>query len=179
MTTIIDVPSCSAIEVSLLRAFAMKKKRGWDRFYVAVDLHDTIVWSTYTKNMAEKFELFPGCADTLRFISGDDLFVLILFTSSYVDYLEQFYKTFEAEGIHFKYLNENPECPSTQMGDYSHKFYYNLLIDDKAGFNPLIDWNKLKELFPIVLSGDYSFAPMDKAWSTFLLGENAGCPSER
>jgi hypothetical protein len=165
---LIDVSKCSGIELSLIRAFEMKKKRGWDRLYIAVDLHDTLVWSSYTKDMNEKIELFPDCIDPLRFMSSHELFVPILFTSSYVDYLAQYYAKFKEEGIEFKYFNENPECPSTQMGDYSKKFYYSILIDDKAGFNPLTDWAKLGTLLPRIFKDDYKLS-IPEILSTFML----------
>jgi len=44
------------------------------------------------------------------------------------------------ENIIFDYVNENPECPSTELADFSRKMYYNFLIDDKSGFDPETDW---------------------------------------
>ena len=48
--------------------------------------------------------------------------------------------------IKFDYLNENPEClTESHQGDYSKKFYFNLLLDDRAGFDYTTDWNILVE----------------------------------
>jgi hypothetical protein len=62
--------------------------------------------------------------------------VLILFTSTYKQSLEPFFNWCEEHQIKFKFFNENPECPSNSTGDFSRKFYYNVLIDDRAGFDP-------------------------------------------
>lgn len=133
------------IEQCFLKAFETKKKRGWDTLYIAVDLHDTIVKSSYQKNEPIR-EFYPDALETLRLLSARDAIVLILFTSSYGDYLEPYYSCFKKEGIKFSYLNENPECPSTNLGDFSKKFYYNILLDDKAGFDPETDWLKIQKI---------------------------------
>jgi hypothetical protein len=54
------------------------------------------------------------------------------------------------------------------MGDYSKKFYYSILIDDKAGFNPLTDWAKLGKLLPKLFKGDY-ILEIPKSLSIFML----------
>jgi hypothetical protein len=79
--------------------------------------------------------------------------VLILFTSSHDEYVKEYLDIFKQLGVYFKYHNENPECPSTDIGDFSRKFYFNVLLDDKAGFDPLNDWGKIRKLLPIINSG--------------------------
>jgi hypothetical protein len=67
--------------------------------------------------------------------------VLILWTSSYEKYVDSVRKKLQDNyGIKFDYFNENPECINTKTGCFDNKFYYNVLIDDKAGFNPESDW---------------------------------------
>ena len=143
----IDVAKCSGIELSILRAYRAKKKRGWEKIYIAVDLHDTITWSTYKrKEGASKKVFFPDAVEALRYFSSFDSITLILYTSSFADYLSDYYEQMAEKGVHFEYLNENPECPSTDTGDFSLKFYFNVLLDDKAGFNPMSDWKRIHKL---------------------------------
>lgn len=135
----------NGVERSFLKAFESKKKRGWDTIFIAVDLHDTIVKGSYKKHEKIK-EFYPDALEALKMLSDRKDLVLILFTSSYEDYLAPYMIIFKREGINFKYLNENPECPSTDLGDFSKKFYYNIMLDDKAGFDPLTDWKNIQNI---------------------------------
>lgn len=154
MEITIDIAKLTGIELSIIRALQLKKKRGWDKIFFAIDLHDTITWSSYTKNEAAEKEFFPYAIDALQVLSERKDVVLILYTSSYSEYLKDYLDTFTQNGIYFKYLNENPECPSTDIGDFSKKFYFNVLLDDKAGFNPILDWKKIHNLIPILFDSN-------------------------
>lgn len=37
-------------------------------------------------------------------------------------------------------VNSNPDEKDTKTGDFSKKFYFNILLDDRAGFQPETDW---------------------------------------
>ena len=132
-----------SLEKCIAKAYRVKKERGWDTLYVAVDMHDTMTRSSYKKDESDEKVYFPDCIEALRYLSGRKDIVLILYTSSYQDYLESYYDSFEKLGIVFKYLNENPECPSSKLSNFSSKFYFNVLLDDKAGFEPETDWIKV------------------------------------
>jgi hypothetical protein len=43
------------IDTSIKRAFAKGRQRNWDKIYVAVDIHDTIVHGGYSKNIDKNF----------------------------------------------------------------------------------------------------------------------------
>lgn len=117
---------------TIIRAFEEKNKRNWSTLYFAIDLHGTII-SKYKGN-----EIVPidFATQVLAQLSNMPGIVLILFTSTFVEHLAYFYSWCLDNNINFKYLNENPECPNTSTGDFSKKFYYNVLIDDRAGFDP-------------------------------------------
>jgi len=130
------------IKFSIEKAFSVMKNRKWDCIYFAIDLHDTIIKGTYSQD--DVFDTYPNCIETLKLLTETKFIKLILFTSSFQDYVDDFYKWAEEKGIKFDYFNENPECGNTVSGDFSKKFYYNVMIDDKAGFNPEIDWRIVK-----------------------------------
>jgi hypothetical protein len=48
-----------------------------------------------------------------------------------------------------KYINENPEISDDKgaFGCYDKKPYYNVLLDDKASFNPETDWKPIYDYF--------------------------------
>lgn len=164
----IDLNKCSAIELSILRAYRLKKSRGWDQLYFAVDLHDTITQSTYKRNESKKKVFYSWALETLKFFSSCKLLSLILYTSSYQDYLEEYYRLFKKNKIFFKYLNENPDCPSTKTGDFSKKFYYNVLLDDKAGFNPWKDWKTILKLVEALEKDKVEFISSKKIIEKYL-----------
>jgi len=124
---------------AIIKAFQEKYQRGWDTLYFAVDLHGTII-ERYT---GENTNSYDGAEEVLKKLSYMPDVVLILFTSTSIESLQPFYKWCSDRDINFKYLNENPECSGGKIGDFSKKFYYNVLLDDRAGFNPHTDWHDL------------------------------------
>jgi|WetSurMetagenome_2_1015567.scaffolds.fasta_scaffold567747_2 hypothetical protein len=117
---------------AVINAFAEKIQRKWDMLYFAIDLHGTII-KKYTK---DEIVPYPYALEALKELCNTPDITLILFTSTYPENLTSFYNWCKENGITFKYLNENKECPNSSTGDFSKKFYYNVLIDDRAGFDP-------------------------------------------
>jgi hypothetical protein len=71
--------------------------------------------------------------------------VRILYTCSYPHEITQYLKLFSDNGIHFHYINENPEVADGGYGYYQDKFYVNVMFEDKAGFEGDTDWELVKE----------------------------------
>jgi hypothetical protein len=134
------------IRRAIYKAYQEKYKREWDTLYFAIDLHGTII-KRYTGS-----EIIPydWAAKTLRFLTLKEDIVLILYTATYFNNLKPFYEWCCEEEIEFSHLNENPECPSNKMGDFKSKFYFNVLIDDRAGFDPDNDgWYNIQKAVKI------------------------------
>lgn len=124
---------------------ALKKKiaRNYPKMYWAIDLHDTLFKSTYDP-IKKDFDFYnKEEVEFLQFLSVMDECILILFTSSHKQDTDKYLEYLKNNHIHFSYVNENPECQSTEMADFSKKFYFDVLLDDKSGFNPEKDWIKL------------------------------------
>lgn len=125
------------------KAYQIKKLRKWDTLYWAIDFHDTLFKAEYNKD--QKIELYPGAVSVLHALQENN--TLIAYTSTPIhkvaaicDALRQVYS------IDFKYINENPEhVAAGDYADFSKKFYYNILLDDKAGFVPETDWELIKQ----------------------------------
>ena len=129
-----------SIQDTIYREFDKMNKRGWNKIYWAIDFHDTILPGMYTKDDGAT-EFYPDAIEALKILQERNDCVLILWTSSYEEYIKKHLdKLKDRYGIIFDYYNENPECPSDQLCDFSGKFYFNVLIDDKAGFNPEEHW---------------------------------------
>ena len=131
------------------KAFELKSRRGYDKLFIAVDLHDTVIKGTYTRYNDDR-KIYPGCVEFFQWAKKRKDVVLILWTSSHRDSVDDILKWLNLHGISFDYINENPEVPSDNLCDFSGKFYFNVLLDDKGGFEGETDWNliinELKEI---------------------------------
>ena len=79
---------------------------------------------------------------------------------------ERYYqKIFKRNHINFKYINENPDIDSSKgnFGDYSKKYYFNVMFEDKAGFDPLTEWKLIYELLSLYEHTNYKPNP---EWTT-------------
>jgi hypothetical protein len=121
------------------RMFAHSFKKEWYETYWAIDLHGTIIKSTYK---GTEVEYYPYAKPTLQLLSQRKDIKMILWTSSFPGEILEYLKRLEEDGIVFDHVNENPGISSKNgnFGYYSDKFYFNVLIDDKAGFDPNIEW---------------------------------------
>jgi len=49
-------------------------------------------------------------------------------------------------------VNENPEVLNLKYGCYDKKPYFNVVFEDKAGFDPMTDWLLVKGLLENISS---------------------------
>lgn len=150
-------------------AFHRRLERGYSNLYIAIDLHGTIINSTQQTKFewqdggdnpsesiysigVQKEEPYIFAFMTLKLITEKFPFIkLILWTSAKSDKINAFVdEVLKKEGIKFSYVNENPDFFGNLYADFSKKFCFDILIDDKAGFDPQTDWfhiyNFLKEM---------------------------------
>jgi hypothetical protein len=124
--------------------YAQKRDKKWDKLYWIIDLHDTVITGKYNKfNVGA--ELYPYAKETLDFLHEHPVHQTILWTSSHDDALEEITTRF---ALKFNYLHTNPECPTTDMCNFDRKLYFNFILDDKALFDPLVDW---KDIYNILI----------------------------
>lgn len=146
-----------SISTAIQTALDKREAKGWDKTYIAVDLHDTVVKSTYTTD--GKFEIIQEAIRPLKYLTSRDDIVLILWTASSKEQLTQILADLNELGIIFDYFNENPEVTNTSYADFSGKLFFDILIDDKAGFE-ISDWralhNSLKENAYVIYGGSFN-----------------------
>jgi len=128
--------------------FKHAEQHEWFETYWCFDLHGVISRPDYRKTTKE-IDYYPFAKETLQMLSERDDIVMFLFTSSYPDEIKKYMNTFHGDGIHFKYVNENPEISSEKgsFGYYYQKPYYNVLFEDKSGFQPEKDWEHIYNYF--------------------------------
>ena len=130
------------------KMFSYAEKKEWFETYWAIDLHGTVSRPDYRKESKE-IDYYPYAKETLQLMTERSDIKLIMFTSSYPDEIKKYYKQFRNDGIIFDFINENPEVSDAKgsFGYYDKKPYFNVLLEDKAGFNPGIVWEYLYNYF--------------------------------
>jgi len=133
------------------KMFAHAFNKQWYETYHAFDIHGVISKPDYRKSGEEfRINYYPYAKETLQYISKNrpDM-VLFIHTSSYPNEIKSYMEQFEMDGIHFKYVNENPEISEASgcFGCYDKKPYFNVYFEDKAGFRPEKDWKPFLKYF--------------------------------
>ena len=119
-------------------AFERKILKNWEKIYVAVDIHDTILKACYEEK--EEYDFFPHALQALRMLSERNDICMILWTACHPGPLADYLARFEEEGIHFDYVNCNPEVSNTELNNFDNKLYMNVGLNDKFGFEGEKDW---------------------------------------
>lgn len=153
-----------SIVQQIKRTFEVSFKKEWYETYWAFDVHGTILKPSYDLN-TKKEEFYPFAKTALQLISERDDIKMILYTCSYPHEVEKYLDLFKSESIHFDHVNENPGISSNMgnFGYYEQKFYFNVLFEDKAGFDPYNDWKNVFYLMEYYK--DNNILP-DKKWTT-------------
>lgn len=130
-------------------AFRRMKEKKWDKIYVLIDVHDTILKGTYSKD--ETFEWLTGAREALVSLTNAKDICLILWTASHQGKINEYLKFFKNNDIYFDYVNCNPEVINDDLGNFelatNGKLYFNVGIDDKFGFAPEDgDWYIIKDV---------------------------------
>ena len=123
-------------------------EKEWFETYWAFDVHGVILKPNYRKNHFHA-DFYPWAKETMQLLTKRPDIIMIMFTSSYPEEIAYYNNVFEENDIHFNYINENPEIDSSKgnFGYYKDKFYFNVLFEDKAGFNPEKEWKPIYDLF--------------------------------
>ena len=123
----------------LKKSFKIAEKRGWDRIYIGIDIHDTILVPDYEGVSSEYYPYAKACLQLMSKRKDIDMFI---WTCSHPKDQELYQKLFKGDDINFLHVNENPAVLNTNYGDFSKKPYANIVIDDKCGFEP-IEWKEM------------------------------------
>jgi hypothetical protein len=121
------------------RAFKLKVERKWDTIYVVVDAHGTMI-----RPYHETIEFYTDAIEVLRWMTRRKDIKLIMWTSSHIEDIVKIFEAAEKLGIYFDLVNGNNFEKDSKQACFSKKFYFNILLDDKAGFEPETDWKRIK-----------------------------------
>jgi hypothetical protein len=126
------------------RMFLHSFEKEWYETYWAFDLHGTIIKPTYK---GTEMIYYPYAKETLQILTKRKDTKLILWTSSFPGEIAEYIVGFAKNGIVWDAVNENSGISSKNgnFGYYEDKFYFNVLFDDKAGFDPEKEWKTVYE----------------------------------
>lgn len=122
---------------SVERAYEQFRAKKFQFIYVMMDLHGTIVKSTYDNDQRE---YYSQALAFMRFLNKFPEVKIILWSSCHPDDQKKYLADFAVHGIKIDYFNENPEVKNTVTGCFDQKFYFSIGIDDKFNFNPETDY---------------------------------------
>ena len=118
------------------KEFDKARRRSWDRIYVFVDLHETILYPDYQFEKPE-VKYYPFAKELLIHLSQRQDVCLVLWTCSHPHQIEYYKEIMKDDGILFDHVNCNPEVSTSEKyGYYNDKPYYNIMLDDKSGIVP-------------------------------------------
>jgi len=125
-------------------AYADATRKGWDYIYVFLDLHSTLIKPNY-KSGEIPTDFYEGALKGLKMLYAAQDTKIIMYTCSHPHEIKKYENLFRRHGVVFDFINENPEVTTTPQGYgcYDMKPYFNVLIDDKAGFYAEEDWEEL------------------------------------
>ena len=118
-----------------------REKNGYEYLYFLIDVHNTILVPSFDKT--EEYIYYDGAKEALQLLSKCKFIKLIMWTSTYKDKIDLYVTHFNENNIHFDFINENPMMKNTTIGCFNEKFFYDVGIDDKFGFDAQSDWKTL------------------------------------
>lgn len=139
------------ITKAIEKAFRRREEKQWEKTYWAIDLHETVIEPNWRVGSIPR-NFYPMAKESLQMISMRPDIVTIMYTCSHPHEIKQYQEFFESHEIRFDYVNENPEVTNSGFGFYDHKPYFNVLFEDKAGFDAEEDW---KDVYEYLISQEY------------------------
>lgn len=128
---------------SIKKGRDVQLEQGWEYIHWAIDVHNTIFPSTKDKTYSD-IKFYPYAKETLHFLTNLNDQNLILWTSTNNEIVYNYLlPKLEEYDISFNYFNRNPICINNHYACFDKKFYYDIMIDDKAGFDPETEWKTI------------------------------------
>jgi len=90
---------------------------------------------------------YPFAKEALELINKEPDIINLLFTCSHPAEIIRYQNFFKENNLVFKHVNENPDVPNTALGCFTSKHYFNVLFEDKCGFDPLVEWEMIYNFF--------------------------------
>ena len=135
------------------KGFHTAKDAGYNYMVIAVDLHGTMINTKVFNETQGKFldkieaSLFPQAITALQAMSAHKSIVMYVYSGTKKSKLKKLVNyLYEKYGISL----DTRYHPMTQHASQSFKTkpYFNILLDDRAGFDPTGDWLEIIRFMP-------------------------------
>lgn len=140
---------------AIRRAYDVKKQREWDTIYWAIDLHGVCLISNYEQGGYTWIN--KDALEGLKAISARPESKIILWSSVYEHEKKAIEDFFNEHGIIVDDFNKNEREKSNKVSCFDQKFYFSVLLDDKAGFDPEHDWRPIIQFMKELEMKDLGF----------------------
>jgi hypothetical protein len=128
---------------SLKDAYQKMEERGWDTIYWAIDLHGVCLKSNYEQGGYSWIN--EKAIEALQLIASRPESKILLWSSVYPDEMLPILDFFYDHGVRAYGFNANLHESNNKVSCFDQKFYFSILLDDKAGFDPEEDWDVIIE----------------------------------
>lgn len=125
------------------RAYRVMAERGWDTIYWAVDLHGVCLKSNYEQGGYSWIN--EDSVRVLKLLSSRPETKIILWSSVFSEEMQPIIDFFNESEIDVYGFNCNLYEADTKVSHFGSKFYFSVLLDDKAGFDPDTDWRAIED----------------------------------
>jgi hypothetical protein len=134
------------------KAFALAKERGWKHIAVAVDLHGTVFRPTYSDELAiEYYDKAQGCLKLMSEEYEGITPLMYMYTCTPYDVQHRYMNFFRRSQYITMYTKDVVQAvmkiENNSFQNFEDKPYFNVLLEDKAGFNPDRDWDIIHDYF--------------------------------
>ena len=137
------------VEQLFNNAYSLIKERGYDQIIIALDVHGTVFKPNYSTELVMEFH--DNAKRALQKLSKRKDVVMYLYTCSYDKYSEEYANELLSQGITVymtpKSAMDALGIKNTEFQCFDHKPYFNIILDDKAGFSPEADWIKIAQYY--------------------------------
>lgn len=156
---------------AIKNAYQKAWDRNWHRIYWMIDLHETVIPSSYTKNVQDGKVMctpYPGALETMHALIDKPETRIILWSSTprhEMELMREHWFGMNPEWLAKVHINENPEEIGNEYADFTSKPYFSILLDDKAGFNPSGDWSLIYNTLNLMQPGKFGKGGTDESHS--------------
>ena len=120
-----------------------KHSEKYPHIFWKIDLHGVCLRSSYQSGEYEWIndQVVPALKEIMKCPHSK----IILWSSCYDHEQQKIIEFFNKSGVRVDFFNENPMFANTEYGCFDQKFYFSILIDDKAGFDPDTEWKMIHD----------------------------------
>jgi hypothetical protein len=125
------------------RQYKKQMTQQWYESYYLIDMHGVIIRPNHKEKLVDRLDFYDFAQRSLQMLTSRPDIRMILYTCSHEYQIKHYTNLLSMDDIEFDYINDNPEIGEDDYGDYTHKPYFDVYLDDKAGFDAEREWKDI------------------------------------